>query len=186
MRRAGILARRYARALFLVGQDRNILDVLQKDMSLFANTLAENQDFYYFFDSPEVSRIDKEKKLGEIFGDSVSKVFLQFLLVVLNKGRQNLFLEIAEAFTDEMDVFHNRAKAQVTSSIELTPEMKKDIQAQLSKQLGKEIILVSEVDETLIGGIRITIDGKVIDGSIKGQLRRMRQYLIEQSAEVLN
>ena len=64
--------------------------------------------------------------------------------------------------------------------------MKKDIQAQLSKQLGKEIILVSEVDETLIGGIRITIDGKVIDGSIKGQLRRMRQFLIEQSAEVLN
>jgi F-type H+-transporting ATPase subunit delta len=186
MKRAGILARRYARALFLVGQDRKLLDVLQRDMSLFASALTENQDFYYFFDSPEVTRKNKEEKLEEIFGDSVSNVYLQFLLVVLNKGRQNLFLEIAEAFNDELDVFHNRAKALVTSSIELTPEMKKDIQEQLSKQLGKEIILESEVDDTLIGGIQITIDGKVIDGSIKGQLRRMRQYLVEQSAEVLN
>jgi len=49
MKRAGILARRYARALFLVGQDRKLLDVLQRDMSLFASALTENQDFYYFF-----------------------------------------------------------------------------------------------------------------------------------------
>lgn len=186
MRRASLLARRYARALFLVGQDRKILDVLQKDMSVFASTLTENQDFYYFFNSPEVTRKNKEEKIEEIFGELVSKVFLQFLLVVLNKGRQNLFLEIAEAFNDEMDVFNNRAKAQVTSSFKLTPEMKNDIQQQLSKQLDKEIILESEVDETLIGGLRVAIDGKVIDGSIKGQLRRMRQYLVEQSAEVLN
>ena len=62
MKRAGILARRYAKALFLIGKERNILDRLHKDMILFANSLKENQDFFYFFDSPEVTRQEKEKK----------------------------------------------------------------------------------------------------------------------------
>lgn len=186
MRRGGILARRYAKALFLVGQDRHILPDLRRDMKLFADTLRENQDFYYFFDSPEVTRKEKVKKLEEIFGDSFTEVFHQFLMVVLKKGRQNLFLEIADAFNTEWDEYHNRVKARVASSIQLTPEMQKEIREQLTRQLKKEVILVPEVNPSLIGGIKITIDGKVIDGSIQGQLLKMKQYLLDQSARVLN
>ncbi len=186
MRRAGILAGRYARALFLIGQERKILDSLQSDMSNFAEMLNKNQDFNNFFISPEITRIAKEQKIEELFGNIFSPVFFNFLFVVLKKGRQNLLMEISEAFTSELDVFFNRIKASVVSSVELTPEMIKEIQEQLSKHLKKEVILITEFDETLIGGIRITVDGKVIDGSIKGRLDKMKKYLTEQSLEILN
>lgn len=186
MRRAGILAGRYARALFLIGQERKILDSLQSDMFHFAEMLNKNQDFNNFFVSPEVTRIAKEQKIKELFENIFSPVFFNFLFVVLKKGRQNLFVDISEAFSSELDVFYNRIKASVVSSVELTPEMVKEIREQLSKQLKKEVILITESDEALIGGIRITVDGKVIDGSVKGQLDRMKKYLAEQSVENLN
>jgi len=186
MRKGGILAGRYAKALFQVGKERNILDRLHADISVFARALRENQGFAYFFDSPEVTRQEKKAKIQELFGDSVSEVFFHFVMVVLDKGRQTLFPEIAEAFNGEMDIYNNRVKALVTASVELTPEMKNEIRAQLAKQLNKEVVLIPEVDESLLGGIKITIDGKVIDGSIKGKLQKMRQFLLEQSAAVLN
>ena len=64
--------------------------------------------------------------------------------------------------------------------------MQKEIQKKLEQQLGKELILISDVEKSLIGGLRITIAGKVIDGSIIGQMHRMRQYLMEQTAQALN
>jgi len=186
MKKAGILAKRYAKALFLIGKERNILDDVSRDLSVYAKALTENQDFCYFFDSPEVSRKEKEKKIEELFGKSFTEIFQNFLLIILKKGRQNLLLEVADAFNDELDIHHNRVKANVTSSIELTPEMQKEIQKQLEKQLEKEVILISDVDATLMGGLRITIEGKVIDGSVRGQLHRMRQYLMRQTTQALN
>ncbi|MEE9171068.1 MAG: ATP synthase F1 subunit delta [bacterium] len=186
MNRAGILPRRYAKALFLVGSDRGILDKIQEDWALFVHTLKEKQDFYHFFVSPEVSRREKEEKIEELFGDIFSNVFYNFLLVILKNQRQNVILEIAEAFNVKVDQSVNRTKAVVTSAVELPAELRTQIQQQLSKDLNKEIILVTQRDPTLIGGIRIMVEGKVIDGSIKGKLRMMRDFLMQKPEERMN
>jgi len=186
MKRASILAKRYAKALFLLGREHELLDTLQSNLSLFSQTLTEYEDFYHFILSPEVTRREKENKILELFGESFSKYFYSFIQIVLYKGRQDLFLEIASAFESELDIFQRRVQAVVTSAVTLTPELQREIQQQLAARIGKEVILIPEVDETLLGGIRIMVDGKVIDGSIKGQLQKMRQFLRERSAETLN
>ena len=186
MKHAGVLPHRYAKALFLVGRERDILNKIQEDMSVFISVLKDNQEFHHFFLSPEVGRKQKEAKLDELFGDLFSKVFYNFLLVLLNKKRQDLILDISEAFLKEVDLFYNRTNAHVISAVELTPELKSEIRQQLSKQLNKEINLISQVDSTLLGGICIHVDGKIIDGTIKGKLHKMRSVLMEKSEEILN
>ncbi len=186
MRRSSVLARRYAKALFQVGKERDILEKLHEDMLSFARLLKENRDFYHFFVSPEIPRHEKEKKIEDLFGDVFSNVFYNFLLVVLKKRRQGLFLQIAEEFGGVIDVYFNRVKAYVTTAIELTPEMQREVREQLSRQLQKNIILIPQVDPSILGGIRIVIDGMVIDGSLQGQLHKLREYLLERARQSVN
>ncbi len=186
MKRSRILAHRYARALFQVGRERDILEKLHEDMASFVRLLQENRDFYHFFTSPEVPRSEKEKKIEELFGDVLSNVFYNFLLVVLKKGRQTIMLDIAEAFNGQMDVYHNRVKAFVTSAVPLSQELQQEIRQRLAKQLNKEIVLVPQVDPAILGGLRITIDGTVIDGSLQGQLQKLRSFLLKQAAGSMN
>lgn len=186
MKHAGILPHRYAKALFFVGRQQNQLNKIQEDMSLFTSILKDKPDFYHFFLSPEVSRKDKENKLEELFGGAFSKVFHNFLLVILKNRRQDLILDISDAFIKEVDLVNNRTNAHITSAVELTPELKAEISRQLAKELNKEIRLIAQVDPTLLGGIKIQVDGKIIDGSIKGKLHKMQSVLMEKSQEVRN
>ncbi len=185
MKRASILAQRYAKALFQLGREHQLLDSLRSNLSLFYQSLIDNEDFYHFIHSPEITRHEKENKIREMFGDNFSNYFYSFLQIVLKKGRQDLFLEIAVAFDAELDLYQQRVQAVVTSAVALTPELLQEIQQQLSAHVGKEVILIPEIDQSLLGGIRIAVDGKVIDGSIKGQLQKMRQFLRGQTAAVL-
>lgn len=186
MKHAGVLPHRYAKALFFVGKHRDILAKIQEDMSLFVSFLKVKPAFYHFFLSPEVSRKEKENKIDELFGDTFSNVFYNFLLVLLKNRRQDLILDISDAFQQEVDLANNRTKVYVTSAVELTPELKTEISQKLSQELNKEIVLISQVDSTLLGGIQINVAGKIIDSSIKGKLRKMRSVLMENSQEALN
>ena len=184
--RAGILPRRYAKALFWVARERGIQDKIHQDWSVFVKALNDKPDFYHFFVSPEVARKEKEEKIEELFGDTFSNVFYNFLLVLLRNRRQNLILEISDAFNVEVDQSVNRTKAIVTSAVELTPELRAEIEQQLSEKLNKEVNLETQIDPTLIGGIRIMVEGKVIDGSIQGRLHMMKNFLMRKSEEVTN
>lgn len=186
MKKAGILPHRYAKALFLVGKERGILDKIQEDWSIFVDALQRKHDFFHFFISPEVSRKVKEAKIEELFGDTFSNVFYNFILVILKNRRQNLILDIAEAFNGEVDDSNNRVKAVVTSAIELTPKLQSEIQDRLAEDLGKEIVLETKVNPALLGGVQITVNGMVIDGSVKGRLHKLRRFLLEKSSETLN
>jgi|Deesub1362B_J571_1020462.scaffolds.fasta_scaffold07189_2 F-type H+-transporting ATPase subunit delta len=186
MRRGGVLARRYAKALFQIGKERGILEKLHEDMTAFVRGLQENREFYHFFISPEVPRKEKEEKIEEIFGDAFSNVFYNFLLVVLKKRRQDLILDIAEEFNGELDRYNNRVKAHVTTAVALPPRLQEEIRSRLADQLKKEVILIPHVDPQVLGGIRITVDGLVIDGSLRGKLEKMRRFLLERAGEALN
>ncbi|HHM23660.1 MAG TPA: ATP synthase F1 subunit delta [Bacteroidetes bacterium] len=186
MKRSKILARRYARALFLVGKERNILEKLREDMTTLVGALKENREFYHFFLSPEVPRSEKEQKIEELFGDIFSNVFYNFVLVLLKKRRQGLIFDIAEAFGAQLDIYHNRVRAYLTSAVPLDPELQEEVRKRLSEQLKKEIILVPRVDPDILGGILISIDGVVIDGSLRGQLKKLREYLLERTQESVN
>jgi F-type H+-transporting ATPase subunit delta len=68
-------------------------------------------------------------------------------------------------------------RAQITSAVELDQGQCREIQSGLEKQTGKKVELKVQLDPSLIGGIQAEIGGKVFDGSIKTQLKRIEDTL---------
>jgi F-type H+-transporting ATPase subunit delta len=169
-----ILARRYAKALFELAQERHGLDKIRGELHNFAATLEENKEFADFFRSPENSRAAKRVAVEKIFQDRYSDLFFNFLLLVVQKGRHGAIGEIVRAFDALYDRHIRRAHALAITAVPMDTALADDLRDRLAQSLNKQIDLENKVDPAILGGIVLNIEGKVLDGSVKQQLERLR------------
>lgn len=174
-----ILARRYAQALFEIAQERQLLEKVRTELHHFAASLEENQAFADFFRSPEHSRAVKRAAIEKVFQDRYSNVFFNFLVVVIQKGRHQTVTEIVAAFDELYDRFTRRTRALAITAVPLDSKIADDLKVRLSKSLNKQVDLENQIDPAILGGIVLNIDGKVLDGSVKQQLERLRAQFLE-------
>jgi F-type H+-transporting ATPase subunit delta len=85
--------------------------------------------------------------------------------------------EIVTAYQGLADAEHGQARAQVRSAVALTDKEKRELSARLERALGKRILLEERVDSTLLGGFVAQVGSLILDGSLDGQLARLRQRL---------
>jgi F-type H+-transporting ATPase subunit delta len=173
-----ILARRYAKALFELAQERKMLDKVRSELHSFMAALEENAEFADFFRSPENSRPAKKTAVEKVFQDRYSSIFFNFLLLLVQKGRHHAVAEIARAFDALYDQYARRAHGLAITAVPMDAKLADDLQARLSKSLNKQIDLENKVDPAILGGIVLNIDGKVLDGSVKQQLERLRAQFL--------
>lgn len=176
--REEILARRYARALFELAQERQLLEKVRQELHSFLATLEENESFADFFRSPEHSRADKHAAVTKIFKERYSPIFFNFLLILVQKGRHHAVPAIVRAFDAFYDQFARRTRALAITAVPLDTKLAADLQARLSKSLNKHVDLENKVDPTILGGIVLNIEGKVLDSSVKQQLERLRAQFL--------
>lgn len=169
-----ILARRYAQALFTLALERKMVDKIRNELHSFLAVMEENAEFGDFFRSPENSRAAKCTALEKIFQDRFSGLFFNFLLLIIHKGRHNAIAEIVKAFDDLYDRFTRRTRALAVTAVPMDTKLTDDLRDRLAKSLNKQVELETKVDPSLLGGIVLNIDGKVLDGSVKQQLERLR------------
>jgi F-type H+-transporting ATPase subunit delta len=169
-----ILARRYARALFALAQERKILDKIRSELHGFLAMAEENAQFADFFRSPENSRSVKRAAVEKIFQDRFSGLFFNFLLLIIQKGRHNAMPDIARAFDELYERHHRRSRALAITAVPLDTTLADDLREKLSRSLNKTIELENQVDPALLGGIVLNVDGQVLDGSVRQQLERLR------------
>jgi F-type H+-transporting ATPase subunit delta len=100
-----------------------------------------------------------------------------FVGLVAERGRADHLPEIVAAYRALVDAEHGQARAQVRSAVALTGAEKQQLAARLERVLGKRIILEEQVDDALLGGFIAQVGSLILDGSLDGQLARMRQRL---------
>lgn len=173
------LVRRYSKALFRLAVEKNILDKISRDLSAFTEALRISPAFHRYLWSPEISRREKEKTVEKLLGDQLSAEFFNFIRILLKNRRQNLFPDMVQEYYRYQDAYFNRIKVRATTAVPLSDEELELIRKRLSEDLKKEVLIQSKVDPAILGGIRIQIDSTVFDASLRGQLARMRSFLIE-------
>jgi F-type H+-transporting ATPase subunit delta len=100
---------------------------------------------------------------------------------MLTRARKlNLLEDLAEVFGERLLAHQNIVRAEVTSAAPLSPEKTKALADRLAQVTGKNVELSVSVDPALLGGVVARIGGTVYDGSVKTQLERLRQELVEQ------
>ncbi len=169
----------YADSLFDIAKDNNSLDDTEWELKVLAEVIAEDRDFRDYLNTPGISKESKKELVGKIFAGKLSEITMNFLQLLIDKGRQSFLGAIYESFVELNDIAKNRQRVTVVTQSGLDDSLREKIKSEIGKKNGKEIILKEEVDETILGGIKIKIGDFVIDGSLSKGLENIRRNLLK-------
>jgi F-type H+-transporting ATPase subunit delta len=176
---AGSLAKRYAKALVEVAAAARELDPVARELGEFAALLRGQRQLRQFFANPSIQRRDKVGAYEQIAARlAVRPLTRTFLRVLLEAGRLGELENVLRAYEGLVDERLGRVKAVVTSAVPLPAETQERLRQRLQAELGKQVYLEARQDPGLLGGVVTRIGSVVYDGSLKMQLRRLREELV--------
>lgn len=175
---SGSLARRYAKAVFEIGVAQNSLDRIGADVRTLAAAMKESKELSATLSSPALGRGDRRKVidalLQRIGAQPITKNFVYLLL----DGERLLTLPaIARALDAMIETKAGRVAAEVVSAKPLDPSQLSQITAALEKLSGKKVNVSKREDPELLGGVVAKVGDIVYDGSLRTQLRTLRDEL---------
>ena len=172
------VARRYADALYQVAVEQDAIDATEKELRSVVRGVEGTADFGRFLAHPLISRDEKTELVVKTFPEMSER--LANLLKLLIRNRRESYLDlIYDQFVEVRVEAEGLAKIEVTSARPLTDENRAQLTARLEEALGRRVLLEGRVDEALIGGARIEMGGRVIDGTLRARLGRLRALLGE-------
>lgn len=172
------IARRYAKALLLIGEEDGQAEHYRQELDGVARMLAEQKQLADTIANPLYNAGERRQVLQVVVKKlNLSKVMDSFLLLLFEKGRIGFIASINEFYQMLADEIKGVAQASLVSATELTAETIEKIRSALSRKTGKEVVLAVKHDPGLIGGVITRIGDLVLDGSVKTQLLNMRESL---------
>ncbi|MEM6611141.1 MAG: ATP synthase F1 subunit delta [Cyanobacteria bacterium P01_C01_bin.72] len=163
----------YAQALMSLAQQESLTEQFGETFRALESLLAESQEFKDFVLNPVIQNEDKKSVLKQVMGDA-NPYLVNFMMLLVDK-RRIIFLEsIAEQYLNLLRKLNQTVLAEVTSAQALTDEQKGNIVQKVKGIVeARDVELKTKVDSSLIGGVIIKVGSKVIDASLRGQLRRI-------------
>jgi F-type H+-transporting ATPase subunit delta len=170
------LARRYATAIFALASDAGAIARVHTDLHVVATVLDGDAEIRHFFRSPVIDRKDKANVIERAFG-ALHEIVLHSVLLLIRKRREAIFDEIVVQY----DLLEERSRGasplRIESARALDPGELRDLVERLGRRFNTTFDVTQTVDPTLIGGVRITLGDRQIDGSVAGRLDDLARML---------
>ena len=173
------LDRRYALALYEVAKEKNKVDEYINDLREICDLIENNKDFYEVVKHPQISTKNKKRTFINIFKGKIDEELLSFLLILIEKDRI-LYLREKLNQMEKIDLERkNILSAVVKTAVPLLESEISNLQEKLEKQYNKKIIMTTEIDKSLLGGVYVRVGNDVIDGTIKSKLEEMKDIMLK-------
>ena len=169
----GTIANRYAKSLMETSVEQNKLDVVYNDLKDVKGTL-DNKDISMLLKSPVIKSDKKLNIFKSIYSGKVDDLTMNFLKLIVNKGREAALPQMCDAFIQQYREKNNIASAKVITATKLTEEKLNTIKASLNLQ-ATSFEIEEEIDESLIGGFILVMGDKRYDASVKHKLNKLRK-----------
>jgi len=179
------IAERYATAILNTATSVGKAADIDRDLQMILKTFDSSSDLRAILRSPVVSPFHKKRIVEEIWADAIDPLTMDFLKLVIQKGREGYLPEIVHAFDTRYDTQQKFVRVEVTSAVELDDKEKKSVLDAVSKRTSKEAMGTFFVDASLLGGVSIRIGDTVLDGTLKRQLEQLRVDLATKSDKPL-
>jgi F-type H+-transporting ATPase subunit delta len=166
------ISRRYAKALVEMGAGQKMVERYGDELGNVSSAFAVEEYLRLILESPTFSMEKKKAILADLMKAlELSPGMQNFLGLLLEKDRLKFLPQIEKDYRRFADELSGVLRARVISAAELGKEQRAAIGA------GKQVKLKVEIDPSLIGGIQVEVGGKVFDGSVRTQLRRIEDTL---------
>jgi len=176
------VARRYAAALMATAETPKQLAAIGEDLDRIEEVLKGSRELLLLLHSPVVSPRKKTAVLEAIFGTRLSTVTSTFLRLLVAKGREDQLPEIIVQFRTLRDRQEGTIPAEVVSAVDLTGAQQEQLLRELEAFTKKQVRLRRSVDPAIGAGLLVRLGDTVLDGSLRRQLERLRERLVEGAA----
>lgn len=172
------LTRRYAKALVEIGVEQQAVESYGDELSQVKDVLSREELLRQLLDSPTLALEKKQAMLADLSKVlELTEGMNKFLGLLLSKGRLCYLGQIEDNYRRLADELSGIMSAKITAASELDEVQQQAIVTLLEKQTGKRVVVSVEVDADLIGGLQVEIGGRLFDGSVKTQLKRIEESL---------
>jgi ATP synthase F1 delta subunit len=166
----------YARALFEVAEERDLLDEMREQLGQFADALDTDRQLAIFFFSPYFSTEEKKDGLRRAV-QGAEPTFMNFLEALIERHRMPAIFRIRARYDSLWDEAHQLLPVEVTSAVKLDDATVAHIGERVGEQTGRKVELSSHVDPEILGGIVLRVGNFILDASIRNRLEQLRKQV---------
>jgi ATP synthase F1 delta subunit len=170
------IAEVYARSLFEVAKEHDVLDRVHDELGEFAAAVEEDRNLQVFLFSPYFSSVEKKEGVASIVSDADERV-LNFLQLLAERHRMPALFRIKREFDSLWADEKQMLPVTVTSAVELDEALVKEIGERIEEQTGRTVELSSNVDPDVLGGLMVRVGNMVLDGTVRNRLERLRKQV---------
>ncbi len=173
---------RYAKALFQSASEKQVLDRVFEDMELLSET-CKMKDFQYMLVLPSLQVSQKSRVVKSVLENHLSEISISMIDIVIKNKREVYLPGIARNFRDLYRKTKGIRTAKLVSAQPVEDAAIKSVRELISTVYDSEVELSSVVDEDIIGGFILTIEGRQYDASVASNLRKIKKQLLQTSIE---
>jgi F-type H+-transporting ATPase subunit delta len=171
------IARPYAQAAFDIAQEKGDLKSWSDMLQLLA-AVSSDAVMKDMISNPSIEREKVTSIILDVCADNLDATAKNFVKVLAENGRLDVAVEIALGYEEHRAEAEKTVEAEVTSAFPLSEAQIKSVTEALKKRLGREVNLVTTIDNSIVGGAIIRAGDLMIDGSVSGQLEKLATSLM--------
>ncbi len=170
-------SREYAAALFELAVQAGLTEETSEGLETVVSALLQTPEYRALLASPAIGKEERLAALDAAFRGKIPDILLAILRMMISRGHISELNRMARDYEELARGYRGEAVAVVTSAVPLKEAETVALRAKLEKKLGQTVILRCQVDPGLIGGVRVEVDGRVIDGSIRNKLEEIKEVM---------
>ena len=171
------IAQTYAEALFSLALEEKKLTALQEENKELLSIIDDNNDFLMLIDSRFMSVNERKEIAAKILKD-FDEDLVNLIKVIIDHNRTDILKDILQAFNSLCNEYRGVKEGLIYSAFPLDKKTINKIKDKISQLEKMDVELLTRIDPTLIGGVKVVINSHVYDGSIKNQLEKMQIDLL--------
>lgn len=174
---------RYAKALFKLAQEMNLLEEVKNDVALVFETCRNNIELLNFLSSPIVNSVQKSNALTEIFKPHSNELTIRFLQLVAKNKREAYLIDISRNYLEFYKTAKGIISVTITTAVGLDEAMRKKISNIIETKYKSTVEFSEKVNPDIIGGVIMRINDTQFDSSVASKLVELERDLINTSFE---
>lgn len=172
------IARRYARALFEVAAEASQLDLIAEQLHTFADWVSGDKNLHILLSDPAYTKVQRLSVVTQLLTQAEFQPLLaNFLKLLVQRHRTAYLIDIERLYREMADAQAGRIRGRLTSAVALSEETQRQIKLSLERLTQRDVILESQVDPSLLGGVSAQLGSFIYDGSVRSQLEGLRRAL---------
>lgn len=174
---ADIVSERYALSLYEIAADENKAKDYLEELAAVCEVFAREPDFLKMLLTPSIGAEDKHKVLRAAFDGRVEPYLFNFLLLITDKGRVGLIHDMYQAYKEQYYFDNGIVEVRAITAKPMSEALTEKLKAKMSAVTGKQVVLETSVDESILGGIVVKLGNEQFDTSLRTRLNEIASRL---------